>query len=258
MAQCFVESTAPVDGEVEGNNDNPEEPRMSTWLKQHGLNDNVLSALQQNGVDSLNDFLLLESAQDINEFVNSLGIKPFMVKKKLAKAIKEFQTATKSKNHHCDNDAKEAPKGLRRKAIRWEALESKMEKKDRIKIQSKKSEEIKIHKTKEERKQRLSETRNPYTKRYMYGRCDGYFTELGDMIKSIYEECGVVAAGTWGVLTTIYTIIPVLPVIYAIGKHKQSKEDQNLNHKKHYNVQSKAFNDKLRQIKRSEEYILSK
>eukprot|EP01083_Nonionella_stella_P283680 965535_1 len=124
-----------------------------------------------------------------------------MVKKKLAKAIKEFQTATKSESHHCDNDAKEAPKGLKRKAIRWEALGRKMEKKDRIKIQSKKSEEIKMHKTKEKRKQRFSETRKPYSCRW--GSCDGYFTATGDVIKSGYEEGGVVFAGVISLATVV-------------------------------------------------------
>eukprot|EP01083_Nonionella_stella_P166809 558878_1 len=69
---------------------------------------------------------------------------------------------TKSKNNNCDHDGKETPKGLQRKAIRWEALESKMENKNIIKIQSNKSEKIKIQKTEQEHKQRLSEKRKKY------------------------------------------------------------------------------------------------
>eukprot|EP01083_Nonionella_stella_P075272 204548_1 len=261
MAQCFVEGTASFDGEDENykgethdNNGDPEWQRMSSWLKQHKLNDNVLVSFHQNGVDSLDDLKLLESEQDIKDFVSNLGIKAIMRRKKLINAIKEFQNQTETKSKDNDNDGKETPKGLKRKAIRWEALESKMENKNIIKIQSNKSEKIKIQKTEQEHKQRLSEKR----KKYDWGDADGYFSAVGTTIKVNYELGGVVWAGAVGLSAVVETIIPIIPVWYAIEKHKQSKEDQNLNHKKHYNVQSKAFNDKLRQIKRSEEYILSK
>eukprot|EP01083_Nonionella_stella_P316202 1145259_1 len=227
---------------------------MSSWLKQHKLSDNVLVSLHQNGVDSLDDLKLLESEQDIKDFVSSLGIKAFMTRKKLINAIKEFQNQTETKSKDNDNDGKETPKGLKRKAIRWEALESKMEKKDKIKIQSNKSEKIKIQKTEQEHKQRLSEKRY----RYLFGDADGYFSEWGSEIKAAYKDDGVAWAGIGSLAVVIGTIIPIIPVWYAIDKHNQSKEDQNINHKKHYNAQSKAFNAKLRQIKRSEEYILSK
>eukprot|EP01083_Nonionella_stella_P016663 46560_1 len=251
MAHCFVESTA---GETEGNNNGLKQQHMSQWLTQHGLNANVVTVLHQNDVDSLDDLKLLESEQDINEFVSSLGIKGFIVKKKLTNAIKSFQDEIKSKHDHCDNDEKEAPKDLKRKAIRWEALESKMEKKDKIKIQSNKSEKIKIQKTEQEHKQRLSEKRY----RYLFGDADGYFSEWGSEIKAAYKDDGIALAGLVSLGSVLGTIIPIYPVWYAIDKHNQSKEDQNINHKKHYNAQSKAFNAKLRQIKRSEEYILSK
>eukprot|EP01083_Nonionella_stella_P213494 769997_1 len=251
MAHCFVEATA---GETEGNNDGLQQQQLSLWLTQHGLNnDHVLSALHQNGVNSLNDFKLLKTEQHINDFVGSLGIKAFMVKMKLTNAIKVFQNGTKSKNDHGDNDEKEAPKDFKRKAIRWEALGNKLEKKDTIKIQSNKSEEIKIRKTKQKHKQRLSEWRNEY-----YGVEDGYFGTLGQLIKVDYEDDGVIAAGVVSLLATAFTIIPIAPVFYAIDKSNQSKEDENLNHKKHCNAQSKTFNDKLTQIKQSEQWILSK
>eukprot|EP01083_Nonionella_stella_P016667 46569_1 len=250
MAHCFVESTA---GETEGNNNGLKQQHMSQWLTQHGLNANVVTVLHQNDVDSLDDLKLLESEQDINEFVSSLGIKGFIVKKKLTNAIKSFQDEIKSKHDHCDNDEKEAPKDLKRKAIRWEALGNKLEKKDTIKIQSNKSEEIKIRKTAQEHKQRLSEWRQEY------GEIEnGYFGGLGQHIKDTYEHDGVITAGLASVLYTALTIIPILPLAYATIKSNQHKEDQNLTHKKHCNAQSKTFNDKLTQIKQSEQWILSK
>eukprot|EP01083_Nonionella_stella_P104661 300312_1 len=250
MAHCFVESTA---GETEGNNNGLKQQHMSQWLTQHGLNANVVTVLHQNDVDSLDDLKLLESEQDINEFVSSLGIKGFIVKKKLTNAIKSFQDEIKSKHDHCDNDEKEAPKDLKRKAIRWEALGNKLEKKDTIKIQKNKSEEIKIRKTAQEHKQRLSEWRQEY------GEIEnGYFGGLGQHIKDTYEHDGVITAGLASVLYTALTIIPILPLAYATIKSNQHKEDQNLTHKKHCNAQSKTFNDKLTQIKQSEQWILSK
>eukprot|EP01083_Nonionella_stella_P213499 770011_1 len=251
MAHCFVEATA---GETEGNNDGLQQQQLSLWLTQHGLNnDHVLSALHQNGVNSLNDFKLLKTEQHINDFVGSLGIKAFMVKMKLTNAIKAFQDEIKSKNDHCDNDEKEASKDFKRKAIRWEALGNKLEKKDTIKIQSNKSEEIKIRKTKQKHKQRLSEWRQEY------GEIEnGYFGGLGQHIKDTYEHDGVITAGLASVLYTALTIIPILPLAYATIKSNQHKEDQNLTHKKHCNAQSKTFNDKLTQIKQSEQWILSK
>eukprot|EP01083_Nonionella_stella_P104660 300308_1 len=250
MAHCFVESTA---GETEGNNNGLKQQHMSQWLTQHGLNANVVTVLHQNDVDSLDDLKLLESEQDINEFVSSLGIKGFIVKKKLTNAIKSFQDEIKSKHDHCDNDEKEAPKDLKRKAIRWEALGNKLEKKDTIKIQSNKSEEIKIRKTAQEHKQRLSEWRKEYA-----GVEDGYFGTLGQIIKGMYEHDGVAIAGVTSLIATAFTIIPIAPVFYAIDKSNQSKEDENLKHKKQCNAQSKAFNGKLKQIRHCEEYILSK
>ena len=68
------------------------EPLLSKWGKQHGLNDNVMIALKKNEINSLQDLEMLENDQDIKEFVNELSIKPFIMKKKLTKAIKSLQS----------------------------------------------------------------------------------------------------------------------------------------------------------------------
>eukprot|EP01083_Nonionella_stella_P213498 770010_1 len=249
MAQSFDEGPTQVGGEVEGYNGDHKQQRMSLWLTQHQLNDNVLSALHQNGVNSLDDLKLLESEQDIKEFVSSLGLQ-FMMRKKLINGIKEFQNNDNHKHEarkptEFDNLEQEA-----RKAIRWEAWESNIDQKKVIQLHSNKSEDIKIRKTKQKYKQRLSEWKQDYG----WGDDDGYFSRL----KGAYETGGVAFAGIGIVAAIVTTIIPLHPALEAAGKRYQSKEDGNLNNKKHYNAQSKAFNDKLRQIKRSEEYILSK
>eukprot|EP01083_Nonionella_stella_P071909 193484_1 len=247
MTQCFVDASSSFDGEVEGSNDEDKQ-QMSLWLKHHGLNDDVLSVLNQNCINSLNDLMLLETEEDINLFVNTSGIKLFMVKKKLINAIKQFQNETKTTNDNCDNDEKEVPN-----VIRWGTLESNREKKETIKMQSNKSGNIQIPKTTQKPKQRLSEWINQYA-----WSDDSYWSALGKAINCEYEEDGIGGASEVGLLAMIFTIIPVFPAAYAIGKRIQSKKNENLTHKKHYNAQSRAFNDKLAQIKHSEKYILSK
>eukprot|EP01083_Nonionella_stella_P077544 211807_1 len=85
-----------------------EESTLSLWLNRHGLNDDVLSALHQNDVVSLNDLKWVETEEDIKEFVRGLGIKSFIMKKKLMNAIKQFQNETKNgeeaqKDDLCDH-----------------------------------------------------------------------------------------------------------------------------------------------------------
>eukprot|EP01083_Nonionella_stella_P316200 1145246_1 len=249
MAQSFDEGPTQVGGEVEGYNGDHKQQRMSLWLTQHQLNDNVLSALHQNGVNSLDDLKLLESEQDIKEFVSSLGLQ-FMMRKKLINGIKEFQNNDNHKHEarkptEFDNLEQEA-----RKAIRWEAWESNIDQKKVIQLHSNKSEDIKIRKTKQKYKQRLSEWKQDYG----WGDDDGYFSRL----KGAYETGGVAFAGIGIVAAIVTTIIPLHPALEAAGKRYQSKEDGNLNNKKHYNAQSKAFNDKLTQIVECAEFIFSK
>eukprot|EP01083_Nonionella_stella_P104662 300313_1 len=160
----------------------------------------------------------------------------------------------KPENNNCEDEGEEASK-VKRKTIRWAALESKIEKKYiKIKIQSNKNKQIKMDKTKEENKQRLSERR----REYYWGNADGYFNEMGKTIQHGYESRGATAAGLGGLCIVVGTIIPILPVWYAMDKRNQFNEDENLKHKENYNTQSKAFNAKLKQVKQSEEGILSK
>eukprot|EP01083_Nonionella_stella_P297751 1010911_1 len=99
MAEGFVEGTASFDGELEGRSGDDEQQRIASWVKQHGLKDNVLSAFHHNDVDSLNDLALLENEEDITEFVDSLGINAFVTKKKLTNAIRTSQTKMKPTNN---------------------------------------------------------------------------------------------------------------------------------------------------------------
>eukprot|EP01083_Nonionella_stella_P016666 46568_1 len=172
----------------------------------------------------------------------------------------------KPENNNCEDEGEEdeliycsnccmQQHSVKRKTIRWAALESKIEKKYiKIKIQSNKNKQIKMDKTKEENKQRLSERR----REYYWGNADGYFNEMGKTIQHGYESRGATAAGLGGLCIVVGTIIPILPVWYAMDKRNQFNEDENLKHKENYNTQSKAFNAKLKQVKQSEEGILSK
>eukprot|EP01083_Nonionella_stella_P191750 709493_1 len=198
---------------------------MSIWTQQHGLNGDVLSALLQ-GVDSLNDLKCLKTEERINDFVNSLGLKSFIMKMKLTDAIKENQNDSKSNNDSCDKHPKEAQKVMQRQAIRWEEFESRMEKKNTIKIQSNKSGTIKIDKSKQTRKERLSEWRSEY----LMADTDNYFSAMGQTVKKGYDLEGVVSAGINGIGALINTIVPIFPILYGIQKHNQSKEDENLNY----------------------------
>eukprot|EP01083_Nonionella_stella_P230057 813640_1 len=86
---------------------------------------------------------------------------------------------------------------------------------------------------------------------------DGSLSMLSRFIISGYETGGIAGATGASVVALAGTIIPIAPAQYAIDKHNQFKEDETINHKKHFNAQDKAFN-KLRQSKALEEHILSK
>ena len=90
--------TAP--GFSTSHNPAPSAPRQSTasrssvnsstidsWVTQNNLGSMVLSALKQNGVDSLDDLRLLSTEQEMNEFANDLGLK-IMQRKKFVNAVK--------------------------------------------------------------------------------------------------------------------------------------------------------------------------
>ena len=79
-----------VDNEVEGNN-HEFGTSLVSWCRQNGFDQNVMIELTKNGVESLADLKVLETDQDIKEFVDTLSIKQFLIKRKLIKAIKAIQ-----------------------------------------------------------------------------------------------------------------------------------------------------------------------
>ena len=62
---------------------------IDSWVTQNNLGNLVLTALEQNGVDSLDDLRLLSTEQEMNEFANDLGLK-IMQRKKFVNAVKKL------------------------------------------------------------------------------------------------------------------------------------------------------------------------
>ena len=89
MAQTKVQITCgSMNDQIEGiHNETP----LSVWGKQHGLSENVMIALTNNDVTSINDLKILENDQDIKEFVASLSIQSYIMRRKLINAIKAMQ-----------------------------------------------------------------------------------------------------------------------------------------------------------------------
>eukprot|EP00483_Globobulimina_turgida_P010783 UN10804 len=54
---------------------------LLSWIKKNNLNESLLSVLNKHGVCCLDDLKLLQSDQDIHEFVNSLGFNIIQRKK---------------------------------------------------------------------------------------------------------------------------------------------------------------------------------
>ena len=81
MAQQMMQT---ANEQIEGNT---YETEIGAWCKQNGLNDTVIMALASNDINSLSDFDVLESDKDIKDFVDSLLLASFIMKKKLTKAI---------------------------------------------------------------------------------------------------------------------------------------------------------------------------
>eukprot|EP01084_Bolivina_argentea_P129084 228044_1 len=87
---------------------------------------------------------------------------------------------------------------------------------------------------------------------------DGYFYGVGKDIKYAWNEIGVNCGTTVALLTTVGTIIPILPATYAMDKRKQNQIDDNVSNKKECNIDITEFNSYLKEIKYFETLILSK
>eukprot|EP01084_Bolivina_argentea_P183645 316858_1 len=243
MSQFMLQNTpGSLDNHAEGCT---EQSKLSLWLKQYAFNDDVTAAFHQNGVNSLDDLHLLDNAKDIKDFVNSLDIKAFITKKKLINAINELQNQTALKNQNNDDEEK-IPQSLKSRKICWEAIDDKLRKKERVKIQSNKHKNVKIDKINEKDKDT-----------FQTHECVGYFVYFevaGDMIKESWDDAFIRgASATVGI--TLVTVIPILPALFGYCKYKCKKCES---YKKKYNVESKKFNDKLSEIKKSETFILPK
>eukprot|EP01084_Bolivina_argentea_P314415 544581_1 len=74
------------------------DPALISFVNQNKLSEKIASSLAANEVSSLDDLKLLQSENDIKEFVNELGLK-FIDRKKLTSAIKKLQS---NQSHESD------------------------------------------------------------------------------------------------------------------------------------------------------------
>eukprot|EP01084_Bolivina_argentea_P178984 309318_1 len=208
-----------------------EEPTpLSLWTEQHGLNDKVMAVLQ-NEITCLDDLKLFQNEQEIQEFVDSLGLKIIM-KNKLLKAIKSIQQPT------ADDDIAIC-------YIRWESIDIE---KQSIQIKSSKAQKVDINKTIGKSKKMLSERTRTF---------DTYWDWARFAMTTAWESgtTGKVLSPPAAIGLTAFTIIPIAPAIY---NKVRNWDTQQVTYKKERNVHCKNFNDKLAQIKKLEQAILPK
>eukprot|EP01084_Bolivina_argentea_P048556 89447_1 len=252
-----------------------EQTPFTLWKEEHKLNDNVINILHENDVTSLNDLKLFDDDEEVKEFVNSLGIKKFIVKKKLINAIKALKNKTKPKKEfdnelnvsHNDlgmynsnsinqqsfgnNDNTKITKG---KIIYWESVKNVMTTNDIIQIKSNKAQNIEMKTTNEKTKKQLIKNE----------KIDetGYFEAVKHVIKKGFWDQGVggkIVAVPMTIAAGVYTIVPLLPALYYPARYLLNKPiKKQLKSKDNYNTQSKIFNDKLKQTKQLEKHILLK
>ena len=229
MGQALQKIQGTSEPQVEGSG---QPDPLSLWAKQHTLNDEVVIALHNNDVNSLEDLKLFNNEPQIKDYVDELGITGTMMKMKLINAIKQLTNETELKNDD-DNETK---------TIQWEAVEGKIEKKT---IHSNKFEQVKMEKINKEKKEMLSEKANVGT----------YFDDMSEWIKGFYEKDGAVIAAGVTVMAASLTIVPVLPAWHTASKYK---DNQRINYSKQHNRMGERFNEKLSEIRKCEALIMPK
>eukprot|EP01084_Bolivina_argentea_P046812 86221_1 len=243
-------------GNDEPQSNDEKQTALSLWAEQYRLNDVVMDILRDNEINSLDDFQVLENDEDINDFVASLGLKTFIIKKKLIKAIRHIRHKISKKQHNENDDEKKSIEMLCtdcKTIIRWDDIDAKMMNIETAQIQSNKHQNVTINETHETRKYMLAENRVNMS--YVNGLFTNWITKALWKGNSSSKAVAVVTSPSCFMLDVLTTVTGAFPALYKYNQHQENKQ---LTYKKERNAQSKIFNDKLSQIKQCEEWILPK